>query len=74
MIKNNLSSNDGLISVSQKQIQKPKDPNKTAFMCFMLVGFLYLGGLGLFCVRTGGYVGVQIQDLILTFSGQPKVK
>jgi hypothetical protein len=74
VIKNNLSSHDGSVSVGQKQIQKPKDPNKRAFMCLMFVVSLYLGGLGLLCVQTGGYVGVQIQDLILTFSGQPKVK
>ena len=74
MIKNDLSPNDGSISVYQKQIQNPKASNKAAFIWLMLVVFLYLGGLGLFCVWTGGYVGVQIQDLILTFSGQPKGK
>jgi len=71
MINNDLPPNDGLSS----GIQKLKSSNKmTSLTCLVLVGFLYLGGLGLVCVRSGGYVGVQIQDLILTFSGQPKGK
>ena len=71
MINNDLPPNDGSIS----SIQKPNASNKRARLtCLALVGFLYFGGLGLVCVWNGGYVGVQIQDLILTFSGQPKGK
>jgi len=71
MNNNDSSHNSGLSS----SIQKPKTSSKMARLtCLALVGFLYLGCLGLVCVWNGGYVGVQLQDLILTFSGQPKGK
>jgi hypothetical protein len=75
MNNNDLSHKAGSVSAIQKQTQKPKIPNKMRILTGLaLVGFLYLGGLGLLCVQNGGYVGVQIRDLILTFSGQSKDK
>jgi len=72
MINNDLPPNDGSIS----SIQKPNaSNNKMARLTGLaLVGFLYLGGLGLLCVWNGGYVGVQWDKAILTFSGQSKGK
>lgn len=67
--------NRGLVSNDQKQPQKSKGLRKNAvLLSLVLGGFIYLGGLGLVCVLNGGYVGVQIRELILTFSGQSKGK
>jgi len=41
---------------------------------FLLVFFLYFALLGLVCVRNGGSVDVQWDQVTLTFSGQSKAQ
>jgi hypothetical protein len=65
----------GSSSDNPRQIQKSSRSSKKSVLSGLaIIGMLYLGLIGFYCVRNGGYISVQVRDFILTVSGQSSSK